>query len=58
MDFVANRRHEVVRLNADDRRCLSFLDGTRTVDEISQYLGKDARESLVRFAANGLLVPR
>ena len=55
MDFVANRRHETVRLTDFERRCLSLLDGSRTIAEISQQLGGAANESLIRLSANGLL---
>jgi methyltransferase-like protein len=55
MDFAANRRHETVRLNDFERRCLSLLDGSRTIEEISRQLGGDARESLARLSASGLL---
>ncbi len=55
-DFVANRRHDTVRLNEFDRRCLSLLDGSRTSDEISQQLGGEAHQTLARLSASGLLM--
>lgn len=55
-DFVANLRHEVVRLSDMDRRCLTLLDGSRTVQQIADQLGNDARESLSRLSASSLLI--
>lgn len=58
MDFVANLRHQAIRLSQPELNCLALSDGSRTIEQLSAELQSPVQESLGRLLVNGLLVCR